>query len=426
MQPHNARARHNPFLLAFRDEILLSYLYKPRGDRWGPERWPFLFFRKEFPLKITDVETIRFAYVANTERDSDGHGHPGPEREAVQTLLKISTDEDVCGYWFGAQADVIHRVVKPALLGEDPFMREKIWRDLNHRQRLNLGTLSDKVIMAVDLALWDLAGRAVGQPVYKLLGGYRDKVPAYASTMCGDDLEGGLGTPEDYARFAEWCMKRGYPAFKLHTWQPPYKGAPSVERDLEACAAVRDAVGPDVPLMLDPYHYYDREAALALAKGLEKLDYYWMEEPMDEHSMSSYVWLCEQTHLSICGPETCEGKMYVRAEWIKAGACDISRCGVGDVGGLTPLMKTVHLCESFGMRCEIHGGGPGNLHALCAMSNGEFYERGLLHPFIDFDKPAPWLNEHGEPMDDKGFVRVPQRPGLGMNINWAYIEKNKV
>ena len=294
---------------------------------------------KEFPLKITDVETIRFTYISNTERDSDGHGHPGPKREAAQTLLKISTDADVCGYWFGTNAEVIRGVVKPALIGEDPFMREKIWRDLNHRQRLNLGTLSDKVIMSVDLALWDLAGRALNQPVYKLLGGYRDKVPAYASTMCGDDLKGGLGTPEDYARFAEWCMKRGYPAFKLHTWQPPYKGAPSVKRDLEACATVREVVGPDVPLMLDPYHYYDREAALALAKGLEKLNYYWMEEPMDEHSMSSYVWLCEQTHLPICGPETCEGKMYVRAEWIKAGACDISRCGVGDVGGLTPLMK---------------------------------------------------------------------------------------
>ena len=147
---------------------------------------------------------------------------------------------------------------------------------------------------------------------------------------------------------------------------------------------------------------------------------------MDEHSMSSYVWLCEQTSLPICGPETCEGKMYVRAEWIKAGACDISRCGVGDVGGLTPLMKTVHLCESFGMRCEIHGGGPGNLHALCAMTNGEFYERGLLHPFIDFDEHAPWLHEHGEPMDDQGFVHVPQHPGLGMNINWDYIDKNRI
>ena len=174
--------------------------------------------RKEFPLKITDVETIRFTYISNIERDSDGHGHPGPKREAAQTLLKISTDADVCGYWFGTNAEVIRGVVKPALIGEDPFMREKIWRDLNHRQRLNLGTLSDKVIMSVDLALWDLAGRALNQPVYKLLGGYRDEVPAYASTMCGDDLEGGLGTPEDYARFAEWCMKRGYPAFKLHTW----------------------------------------------------------------------------------------------------------------------------------------------------------------------------------------------------------------
>ena len=377
-------------------------------------------------MKIIDVQTIRFKVKSNTVRDTDGHGHPGPERESSQTLLKIITDEDVCGYWFGADAGIIESVVKPAIVGEDPYDREKIWRDLNHRQRLNMGTMSDKVLRSVDLALWDLAGRAVGLPVYKLLGGYRDKVPAYASTMCGDDLEGGLATPEDYAKYAAWCMQRCYPAFKLHTWQPPYEGAPSPKRDIEACAAVREAVGPDVPLMLDPYHYYDRESALYLAKELEKLDYYWMEEPMDEHSMSSYVWLCEQTSLPICGPETCEGKMYVRAEWIKAGACDISRCGVGDVGGLTPLMKTIHLCESFGMRCEIHGGGPGNLHALCAMHNGEFYERGLSHPFIDFDVPAAYLHEHGEPMDEQGFVHVPQRPGLGMNINWDYIEKNTI
>ena len=288
-------------------------------------------------MKITQVETIRFKTITNTERDSDGHGHPGPERETTQTLLQIGTDEGVSGYWFGANAQAIDSIVKPAIVGEDPFYREKIWRDLNHRQRLNLGTLSDQVLMAVDLALWDLAGRALEQPVYKLLGGLRDKVPAYASTMCGDDLKGGLATPEDYANYAQWCMERGYPAFKLHTWQPPYAGAPDPKRDIEACAAVREAVGPDVPCMLDPYHYYDREAALFLAKELEKLDYYWMEEPMDEHSMSSYVWLCEQTSLPICGPETCEGKMYVRAEWIKAGACDISRCGVGDVGGLTPL-----------------------------------------------------------------------------------------
>ena len=262
--------------------------------------------------------------------------------------------------------------------------------------------------------------------MYKLLGAYRDKVPAYASTMCGDDLEGGLDTPEAYARFAGWCMEQGYPAFKLHTWQPPIPGAPDPKRDVAACAAVREAVGPDVPLMLDPYHYYDREASLYLAKELEKLDYYWMEEPMDEHSTSSYVWLTGQTALPIVGPETAEGKMYTRAEWIKQNACDISRAGVGDVGGLTPLMKTIHMCEAFGIRCEIHGGGPGNLHALCAMHNGEFYERGLLHPFIDYETPAPWLNEPVDPMDDEGNVHVSQLPGLGWNINWEYIEKNKL
>ena len=377
-------------------------------------------------MKITDVETVRFSYIANTARDSDGHGHPGPEREALQTLLKIGTDEGACGYWFGTDPDVIDGVVKPAIVGEDPLDRERIWNDLNQRQRLNMGTMTDRLLAAVDLALWDLAGHIAGMPVHKLLGGYRDKVPAYASTMCGDDLEGGLATPADYGRFAEWCMKRGYPAFKLHTWQPPYPGAPDPRRDVEACAAVRDAVGPDVPLMLDPYHYYDREAALYLARELERLDYYWMEEPMDEHSMSSYVWLCEQTSLPICGPETCEGKMYVRAEWIKAGACDISRCGVGDVGGLTPLMKTVHLCESFGMRCEIHGGGPGYLHALCALRNGEFYERGLLHPFVDFDVVPAWLHEDVGAMDEEGFVHAPTGVGLGWNIDWDYIAANRV
>ena len=377
-------------------------------------------------MKITDVQTVRFKTTSNTVRDTDGHGHPGPEHEATQTLLKIVTDEGIVGHWFGADATVMESVIKPAIVGEDPFMRERIWQGLMERQRMNLGTLADKVLAPVDLALWDIGGKAANQPVYKLLGGYRDRVPAYASTMCGDDLEDGLATPGDYARFAEWAMKRGYPAFKLHTWQPPYKGAPSVKRDLEACAAVREVVGPEVPCMLDPYHYYDRESALRLAKGLEELDYYWMEEPMDEHSMSSYIWLCQQTSLPICGPETCEGKMHARAEWIKHGACDISRCGVNDVGGLTPLMKTVHLCESFGMRCEIHGGGFGNLAALCAMRNGEFYERGLLHPFIDYEKPAPWLNQIADPMDDEGFVHVSPLPGLGMDINWDYIEKNRI
>lgn len=378
-------------------------------------------------MKIVDVVVEVFRYKSKIVRDSEGHTHPGPEHDATQSLLRIVTDEGVEGYSFGANKDIIERIVKPLLIDADPFYREKIWQMLRERQRLHLGQLSDRVLTGVDLALWDLAGRYVGLPVHKLLGASRDKVLAYASTMCGDDLEGGLDTPEAYAKFALQCLERGYKAFKLHTWQPPMPGAPDPKRDVAACAAVREAVGPDIALMLDPFHYYNRTDSLYLGRELHKLGFEWMEEPMGEHSISSYVWLTEQLDLLVVGPETAEGKMYTRAEWIVRGASDISRGGVGDLGGITPLIKTAHLCEAFGVDMEVHGGGPGNLHVLCAMGiPGKYYERGLLHPFIDYEQPAPWLNKLADPMDDEGYVYVSQEPGLGLDINFDYIRDNTI
>jgi len=377
-------------------------------------------------MRITDLATETFTYPSRIVRDSDGHAHPGPETKAKQTLLRIVADQDVEGYSFGVNADVIDHIVRPMLVGQDPFYREKIWQSLRERQRLHVGVLSDKVLAAVDLALWDLAGRALNQPVYKLLGAYRDKVKAYASTMCGDDLKGGLDTPEAYAEFALACQQRGYTAFKLHTWMPPMPGAPDPKRDVAACTAVRKAVGGEMVLMLDAFHYYSREEALYLGKALEELDFYWIEEPMDEHSTSSYVWLTDQLSLPVVGPETAEGKMQTRAEWIVRGASDISRGGVGDLGGITPLVKTAHLCESFGVRIEVHGNGAANLQALCAMGiPGEFYERGLLHPFLDYEQPSPWLNALDDPMDEQGYVHVTQKPGLGQDINFDYIRAHR-
>jgi len=237
-------------------------------------------------MKIVDIVTQTFHYTSDIVRDSEGHSHPGPAHDAKQTLLRIVSDSGVEGYAFGAEAQAIQQQVKPALLGADPFYRERLWQMLRERQRL-YPALLDRVLSAVDCALWDLAGRALNVPVYQLLGGYRDQVKAYASTMCGDDLRDGLDAPESYARFALQCKARGYQAFKLHTWQPPMPGAPDVRRDIAACAAVREAVGPDIVLMIDPFHYYSRAEALQLGRALERLDFYWMEEPMDEHSISS-------------------------------------------------------------------------------------------------------------------------------------------
>lgn len=378
-------------------------------------------------MKITDIIATPFKYRSSIVRDLEGHGHPGPEHDAVQTLVTVKTDEGVEGYCFGGNRDAIEHIVKPGLVGEDPLYRERLWQRLRQWQRIHGGALSDRILAVVDQALWDLAGRYLGQPVYKLLGAARDRVPAYASTMCGDELKGGLDTPEAYADFAQACKEKGYKAFKLHTWMPPIPWAPDPRKDVAACRAVRERVGDDMVLTVDLYHGYSREQSLYIGRELEKLNYKWIEEPMDEHSISSYVWLAQQLDIPVVGPETAEGKLQTRAEWIVRGASDISRAGVFDVGGITPTMKIVHLCEAFGVACEIHSPGAGNLHVLGAMSiPGEYYERGLLHPFVDYEKPPAYLHEIIDPLDSDGCVQIPQKPGLGYEIDFDYIKRNAI
>ena len=381
-------------------------------------------------MKIVDLKVRRFRYKSRQMRDSDGHSHPGPPRDAVQALLTIITDDGAEGHCIGAaellRPAVIDGFVRHVLIGEDPFARERIWQNLAHWQRGSGAQLTDRSISLVELALWDLAGRVLDTPVYKLIGSYRDKVPAYGSTMCGDEVAGGLATPEDYGRFAEALLRRGYKAIKLHTWMKPVSFAPDPKMDVKACAAVREAVGPDVPLMLDAYHGYSRSDALWLGQQIQALGYAWYEEPMNEASMSSYAWLAANLDIPVIGPETAEGKFHTRAEWIKAGACDISRTGVHDVGGIGPSLKVIHLAESFGMNCEVHGGGAGNLVLTAVQRNGRFYERGLLHPHYDYDAIPEYLNVRTDAMDEQGFVHLPQHPGLGDDINFAYIDDNLV
>ncbi len=379
------------------------------------------------PMKIADVTAQRFRYTSEKVRDAEGHTHPGEPHDATETLVTIKTDGGAEGYCFGASPDVIRNLVRPLILGDDPYDREKIWRHLNEMQRGNRATLTDRVIGVVDQALWDLAGRAQGLPAHKLLGGYRSKVKAYASTMCGDELEGGLNSPAAYAEFALKCKARGYSAFKIHTRMPPIPGTPSPQEDVAICAAVREAVGPDMALMLDCFHWYSREEAYFIGRELEKLNFAWLEEPMDEHNTTSYIWLTENLTIPILGPESAEGQLFTRAEWIKQGAADLSRAGVADVGGITPVMKIAHLCEAFGVRLELHSPGAGNLQCLAAMGiPGEYYERGLLHPFLDYETPSPWLNTLDDPLDDEGYVRVSTLPGLGQDINWDYIREHEI
>jgi L-alanine-DL-glutamate epimerase-like enolase superfamily enzyme len=379
---------------------------------------------------IEQVTVTVFRTVAKTEVDSAGHRHPGPAHEVTEALLTITDADGAAGHCLAApehlRDSVLARHVRPALVGAEGLHRERLWHRLARRQRGAQGLFTDRALGYVDQALADLAGRVAGLPVWVLLGGARPSIPAYASTMCGDEIPGGLATPADYAAFAKQLVGRGYRAIKLHTWMPPVPGGAEVDRDIAACAAVRDAVGPDVALMLDAYHWYRRTEALRLGRALSELDFTWFEEPMDEASVQSYRWLADQLDVPVLGPETAWGKHMSRAEWILAGGCDILRAGVTDVGGITPALKAVHLAESFNMDCEIHGTGSGNLAVLGASTCGRWYERGLLHPLRDYDEPPPHLHSLVDPMDEAGVVAMPDRPGLGDDIDLDYVAANVV
>jgi L-alanine-DL-glutamate epimerase-like enolase superfamily enzyme len=299
--------------------------------------------------------------------------------------------------------------------------RGALLRRLQHRQRGALSTLPDQTLSVIDQALWDLVGRRLGEPVWKLLGGVRDRVQAYASTMCGDEMEGGLRTPEDYATFAEKLRTQGYAAIKIHTWMPPVSFAPSIAMDIAACEAVREAVGPDYPLMLDSNHWYSRTEALELGRALDRLRFFWYEEPMSEYSIQSYRWLAKRVRTPLIGPESVEGRLQTRAEWISAQACDIVRVGVERSGGIESALHTAILAEAFGMECELHGGGAGTLAVLGAVDNGRWYERGLLHPLVDFEVLPPHLLRRVDVMDTSGYINLPEAPGLGEQFNLDYI-----
>ena len=154
------------------------------------------------------------------------------------------------------------------LIGRSALERECIYRDL----RLS-GTAAARM-GGVDIPLWDIAGKFYDPPIYKLLGGYRKKLPCQASTMNGAD-EGGLSTPESFADFAEQCKEMGYPAFKIHPWP-----SGPIQRHRDVVRVVRERVGDEMDLMLDPFCYYQTFGdALKVGRACDDANFFWLEDP---------------------------------------------------------------------------------------------------------------------------------------------------
>lgn len=381
-------------------------------------------------MRITDVDIIRFRTKGRNAGTKWGYGVWLDEpQEQVATITRISTDEGVCGYNTGTEGDWLagsaeEAMVKSMLVGQDPLDREALWF-LMRDHRL----FRDAMIGNIDAALWDLAGRYAGMSVTQMLGKARDRVRAYASTFPN------IGDAETYADFALQCKQAGYTAFKVHAyiywdpvnWQPAPRRPAYPKHDIEVCEAVRDAVGNDMTLMLDPWGIYSLDESIYVGRELEKLDCYFLEHPMHEIRVEPYRRLCRELEIAVCAPEHATNMHYSRAEWIMQGASDIGRIDV-NFGGITACKRAVDVYESFGVPCEMHGGWFPNSAILGATTDETclFYERGLLRPGHDYDATPPFLNSPCDPMDDSGNVLLPQGDGLGYDFNWDYIDDNRV
>jgi L-alanine-DL-glutamate epimerase-like enolase superfamily enzyme len=335
-------------------------------------------------------------------------------------ILTIETDVGISGQVPG---EVDERSAR-YLLGRNPLDREIIWHDLKRSRRSQDGTPPG----AVDIALWDIAGKLYDAPVYELLGGgWRKKLPAYASTYHGDE-NGGLTTPEDYGRFAKRCQEEfGYPAFKIHGWV----GGP-IAREVAAVLAIRAAVGEDMDLMLDPAGAFSTfEDVLKVGRACDQARYMWYEDPFRGGGFSSFAHakLRELISTPMLMGEHVRG-LEAKADTIYAGATDFVRANAGVDGGITGVMKIAALAEAHGLDVELHGGGLAHRHIMATLRNANYYELGLVHPKV-MHTQAPiygekrWLNEL-DSVDENGCVEVPEGPGLGVELDWDYIRAHQV
>ncbi len=361
-------------------------------------------------IKVTvwewkDIPPTR--YTLKAKSSGSGTAHMG--------LVRIITNDGLEGHAFlgsalsalGNDAKLIIDHYKPMLIGQDPLDRERIY------QRMSGWAMGGilRVIGAIDVALWDLAGKAAGVPIHKLMGSYRKSVPAYASSVVFD-------TPEEYAEEAQQYKETGWSAYKIHPPAIP-------ELDIKICQAVRQAVGDDYRIMLDSTWSYDFPQALRVGKVAEELNFYWYEDPLYFDDLYGYVKLKQTLSIPIMATEMPGTGPTSYAPWVMQQATDYLRGDVAIKGGLTSCLKTAHLAEAFRMNYEVHHGGNSlnnvaNLHLIMAISNCEYFE--VLLPDA--------VQKHGlvqdVEVDKNGMVHAPVDPGLGAEIDFELIERNKV
>jgi D-arabinonate dehydratase/D-galactarolactone cycloisomerase len=334
-------------------------------------------------------------------------------------LVRVHTDEGLTGVGEVSPMGVavthafVTNVLTPMLLGEDPTDIERLWRRMyTHPYKLGPMGAQLSAMAGVDIALWDILGKAAGLPLYALLGGkYRPAVKVYASSMSR------TLTPAEEADRAVSFKEQGYHGYKIHS-ATPWMHDEGFDQTLATVAAVRSAVGDDFSIMVDPNNAYYEHTALRLARGLEQLGVTWFEEPLAPHDYHAYARLAAAADIPIAAGEQ-EYTSWQFRELIAEGQVDILQPDVIKCGGITEFRKIAALADIFTRPVATHSTQPTigqAAHAhLCVATPACVYpqEYNIEHNPLRDDVPI-WQ----EPLVPVNGVITPlDRPGLGVEID---------
>jgi D-galactarolactone cycloisomerase len=373
-------------------------------------------------MKITDLEVIRLRgpEYATPLKPAWTPGGTWNRRDSV--LVRVDTDEGIVGWGAMYAGDVpsgLEGFVKPRLIGQDPFALERharLFRNINGG-------------WGAEIALWDIIGKATGQPLYKLWGGHKDRVPGYASTV---EVRSGEQRAEDAAaRRAE-----GWRAIKLrlHDW--------TIKEDIAQVEAVREAMGDEFTILVDanqaqqpgspqpeegPVWNYER--ALQTARELQRLGVFWLEEPLARYDFEGLSRLCAAVEINIAGGENNKGLHEYR--WlVEQDVYDIIQPESMVSETMSSLRKVCALAELHRKLVAPHHGGGGiglvaHLHLACAVPNSTYFEM-LCEPPVMTTDDFQWYLEEPVRVDAEGNIAAPSGPGLGVQPNEELIARHRV
>jgi L-rhamnonate dehydratase len=338
------------------------------------------------------------------------------------TVVEVETDTGLVGLGNVALAPriakaIIDEYLAPLVIGQDPwdyeYLNQRMYRATHAWGRKGVGMAA---ISAVDIALWDILGKSVNKPVFKLLGGRtKEKIPCYYSKLYRTDLK-------DMQAEAAKFLDQGFRAFKMRFGYGPAHGQQGVVENLKSVAAVREVIGDDNDLMLECYMGWNLEYAKRILPKLEKYQPRWLEEPVIADDIDGYAELNQLTSIPISGGEH-EFSLYGFKQLLDRKAVSVVQYDTNRVGGITMAHKINALCEAYSVPVIPHAGQMHNYHLTMSSLNCPISEYFPIHD-VEVGNELFYYIFDGDPVAKDGFLQLDDdKPGLGLTLKTEHLDQ---